>query len=1089
MNIAELSIKKHTVTWTLSLVFLVLGYLAYHDLPRLEDPEFVIKEALIITPYPGASPGEVEKEVTEKIEKALQELGQLKRVESYSSRGLSIVRVVIKDKYDKALLPQVWDEMRQNINDVQTQLPSGTSPSIVNDDFGDVYGVYFALTGEGYSYRELKKVAELLKRELLAVTDVKKIVLFGEQTEVVYVEMAKDKMAALGITRDEIFRALHAKNLPADSGRIKIGSEHIAVYPTGTFTSEKDFGSLFIAGRNGRLIYLRDVADIRRGYMEPPQNFLRFNGKAAVGIAVSTVQGGNVVTMGEAVKQRINELMPLIPVGMELNVIAMQSDAVTQAVNGFVMSLTESVAIVIIVLLIFMGLRSGLIIGFILILTIAATFLVMEYFNIALERVSLGALIIALGMLVDNAIVVVDGMKVRMEQGMEGRRAAVEVVGQNALPLLAATAVAVLAFASIGSMENATGEYCRSLYYVILISLSLSWLTAVTTTPLLTQQFLKEKKRKEKVAKGPYNGRFYKVYRKIMSQQFLKGKKDKNRGKKEVKEPYTGRFYQIYRKFLISAIRFRWVTISVVTGLFILAVFGFGYLEDLFFPASNRPQLVVECQFREGIHIRETEKQVARMEEYLATLDGVTDIASAVGAGHPRFMLTYAAPVEADTNYCNILVSISDRGMIDSVYTRAQEGLERIMPDAVVNVKKFTLGPGEGGKIQLRINGPDPSVLRSLAEKALAIMADDPGAKAVRSEWGTPVKVVHPVIAEDRARRQGIDRPMVAQAVQANFSGVPVGVYREGVELIPIVARAPENERKTMEDMRNIQIFSPTAGRDIPLLTVIDGFTTTSEDIRVSRRNRRGMIKLHCDARTELPSILLARLKPKIELALGVDTSAYLGKEIAPEDYTANTIPLKFDDMIPLKGMPGYFIAWSGEEEDSVESQGQLAESVPIFFGLMILIVVALFNAFRQPLIIWLTVPLAVIGVTAGLLMFGQPFGFMALLGLMSLSGILIKNAIVLIDQIDLEIRQGKAPFAAVVDSGVSRMRPVVLAALTTMLGMIPLFTDVFFVSMAVTIVFGLGFASLLTLVFVPTLYAVFFNIKYESKFVRSGEK
>jgi len=1049
MNIAELSIKKNVITWTMTVVVLLLGFLAYRDLSRLQDPEFVIKEAVVATPYPGASPGEVEKEVTERIEKAVQELGQLKRVESFSSRGFSVVRVVIKDEYDKASLPQVWDEMRRKIRSVQEQLPPGAGPSLINDDFGDVYGVYFALTGEGYSHAELKRVAELLKRELLTVTDVKKVVFFGEQTEAIYVEMAKEKMAALGITCEEIFTALSAKNLPADTGKIKIGSEHVPIYPTGTFTSEKDFGELFIAGRGGRLIYLKDVADIRRGYMDPPENILRFNGKPAIGIAISTVLGGNAVVMGDAVQRRIDELMPRIPVGMELGVVSMQSEAVTEAVNGFLVNLLEAVVIVVVVLLLFMGLRSGLIIGFILALTIAATFVLMNIYDIALERISLGALIIALGMLVDNAIVVVDGMKVRMEQGMDGLKAAREVVGQNAVPLLGATAVAVLAFASIGSMKNAAGEYCRSLYQVILISLSMSWLTAVTTTPLMTKLFILDGKRKKETVRGSKN-------------------------------PYDGRFYRAYRRVLIAAMRFRWITLALVAGMFIVSVFGFGYVDDMFFPPSTRPQIMVECQFREGIHIRETEKAVARVEAYLRGLEGVSDIASALGAGHPRFLLTYDVPVDAGANYCCILASVVDYRTIDGIYTRVQNDLERMMPDATVNVKRFNLGPGNGGKIQLRINGPDPVVLRSLAEKAMAVMTSDPETKALRSEWGAPVKVVRPVIAEDRARRLGIDRTMVARAIRSNFSGVAAGVYREGIELIPIISKAPVNERIAMENMRDIQIFSPTAGRNIPLSQVVDGFATESENARISRRQRRGLIKLHCDARTELPSELLARLKPRIEAALGVDVEAYLGARVDPGQEGVGTGAVKFDDILPLKGMPGYFLAWSGEAEESAEANDQLGANVPIFFGMMVLVVIGLFNALRQPLIIWLTVPLGIIGVTVGLLLLQQPFGFMALLGLMSLSGMLIKNAIVLIDQIDLEIRGGKAPLRAVVDSGVSRMRPVMLAALTTMMGMIPLFQDPFYVSMAVTIVFGLGFATLLTLLFVPTLYATFFNIQLE---------
>ncbi len=1048
MNIAEFSIRKSVITWTMTVVMLVLGYVAYQGLPRLEDPEFAIKNAVIITPYPGASPEEVQEEVSDKIEKACQELGQLKRVESYSARGLSTVKLEIKDKYDKDALPAVWDELRRKILDVIPQLPPGAGPPVVNDSFGDVFGVYFGLTGEGFTYAEMKDVAELLKRELLTVQDVKKVTFFGEQKEAIYVEMSRAKMAALGITQEQIFAALQAKNLPVDAGRIKIGPEYMAIKPTGEFKSEKEFGELFIASSNGRLIYLRDVATIWRGYVDPPSKILRVNGKPAIGIAVSTVLGGNAVTMGEGVLARIAELTDQIPLGMDLVEISMQSKSVTKAVNGFIVNLLEAVAIVIVVLFLFMGLRSAIIIGFILLLTIAATFVIMGYYQITLERISLGALIIALGMLVDNAIVVVDGMKIRMQKGVDGLAAAREVVGQNAVPLLGATAVAVLAFASIGGMTNSTGEYCRSLYYVILISLSLSWLTAVTITPLMTKQFVLSRKDRQAGADG-------------------KGK-----------DPYNNRFYRSYRAFLNGAIKARWLTIAVVLGLFAVSLYGFSYVENLFFPASTMPMFQVECQFREGTHIRETEKGVKQIEEYLMKIDGITQVASAIGGGHPRFILTYDTPVEAASQYTNILVSVNDYRLIDGLQDTIQNDLEQMLPDAIVNVKKFNLGPALGGKIQLRINGPDPEIIRAMAEKAMHVLREE-GAKAVRSEWGEKVKVPQPVLAEDRARALGITRPMVARALQANFSGLTTGLYREGIDLIPIIARAPASERDTIEDLQELQIYSPSAGKNIPILQVLKGIRTEWENARISRWHRRQMIKIHADPRNELPASLFARVKPRIEQLLGVDVAAYRGYPLKEgEEYTDKTIPLKYDDILPIKGMPGYFIAWGGELETSADSSKQLAENIPIYFGMMILVVIFLFNAFRQPLIIWLTVPLSLIGVTAGLLLLKQPFGFMALLGLMSLSGMLIKNAIVLIDQIDLNLKEGMNGLDAVVESGVSRMQPVMMAALTTMMGMIPLFTDAFFVAMAVTIVFGLGFASILTLVFVPVLYATFFRIR-----------
>ncbi|RUM90276.1 MAG: AcrB/AcrD/AcrF family protein [Thermodesulfatator sp.] len=1047
MNIAEFAIKKSVITWTLTFVVLILGYFAYMGLPRLEDPEFAIKEAVIITPYPGASPMEVQEEVTEVIEKAVQQMGQLKRVESYSSRGLSVVDVKIKDKYRKDDLPQVWDELRRKMGDNEKNLPPGAGPITVNDDFGDVYGVYFGLVGEGYTFAELKDIAELLQRELLVVQDVKKIELFGVRSEAIYVEMSRSKMAALGITRQDIFNALQAKNLPVDSGRIKFDTQYLAINPTGEFKSEKDFEKLFIASKQGKLIYLRDVATVKRGYVDPPSKVLRVDGQEGIGIAISTVLGGNAVTMGNAVLKRLAELDDQIPVGMELKEISMQSKSVTKAVNGFVINLLESVAIVIVVLAVFMGVRAGTIIGFILLLTISATFVVMGYYHITLERISLGALIIALGMLVDNAIVIVDGMKVKMKKGIDGLQAAKDVVGQNSMPLLAATAVAVMAFASIGGMNNSTGEYCQSLYYVILISLSLSWLTAVTTTPLVTKKFILSKKEMEA------------------------GGSDE--------EAYGGKFYQIYRKFLASAIKARWISIGVVIALFITSVIGFGYVKQLFFPASTRPQFMVECQFREGIHIRDTEKNVVRIEEYLKKQKGITMISTAIGGGHPRFLLTYSVPVDAASQYACVLVSVDDYRHVDKIRVKIQNDLESMFPDACINVKKFNLGPATGGKIQLRINGSDPEELRALANKAMAIFRQE-GAKAVRTEWGEKVKLPIPILAEDRAMALGITRPMVAQAIQSNYSGTTTGVYREGINLIPIIARAPDDERDTIEDLSEIQLFSPMAHKYVPILQVLNGLDTGWENARISRWHRRLMIKLHADPRgQELPAELMARVKPKIEQALGVDLAAYRGRPLEEgEKWTASTIPIKYDDILPLKNRAGYFIAWGGELEDSSDSQKQLAQNIPIYFGMMVLIVIFMFNAFRQPLIIWLTVPLALIGVTAGLLLLHQPFGFMALLGLMSLSGMLIKNALVLIDQIDINIRSGMGGMEAIVESGVSRMQPVMMAALTTMMGMIPLFQDAFFVSMAVTIVFGLGFATVLTLVFVPVLYATFFGIK-----------
>ena len=1043
MNLGRASIEKSVITTTLSLVLLVVGWISFGNLSRLEDPEFTIKEAIITTTYPGASAEEVEQEVSDVIERAVQELGQLWRVESTSTRGVSSIKAVMRDQYDAERLPQVFDELRRKVTDYQSQLPPGAGPSSVNDDYGDTYGVYLVLTGEGYTFAELKEYAKLLRRELLLVDDVKRVVLWGDQREAVYVETSRAKMAALGVSPNDIFNALSAKNLPADAGRIFLEPEHLTINPTGEYTSEQEFGELLIRARGGdSLVFLKDVATISRGYVDPPRQLIRFNGQPGIGIGISTVRGGNVVTMGDALAVRLQQLENQTPLGMELEVISMQSAAVTLAVNSFMVNLLEAVVIVVVVLLIFMGVRSGLLIGGILFLTISGTFLFMDILSVTLERISLGALIIALGMLVDNAIVIVEGMKVKIEAGQDPTDAAADVVSQSGTPLLGATVVAIVAFAAIGTSDDATGEYCRSLFTVIFISLGLSWVTAVTTTPLV-------------------------------GKWVLKGRPAGATGEPE--DPYKGFVFQAYRRALATCIRFRGLTVAVVLAIFAIAMMGFGQVDQMFFPDSTRPQFFIELYLPEGTHIRETEQQLEDVEEYLMGLEGVTSVATAIGGGDLRFLLTYV-PIKAGSSNAAIFVEVKDYRIIGAMMSEVRQRLDTLIPGAVFNVRKFLLGPGEGGKIQLRISGPDRDVLRAYATKAKRIMQAS-GAVAVRDEWKEKVKVVRPLMADSRARQLGITRPQLATALQAAFDGTTTGVYREGDELLPIIARAPEYERSGADNIQDLQIWSPAAGRMIPMRQVLTGFATEFEDANIWRRDRSTTIKLHCDADGELASALFARIKVDIEKALDVDLGALLGN--VPAEHTTRTVPIRFSDQIPIQGAPGYFFAWGGEAEDSVKAQNALAGSIPMFLGIMILTVVMLFNAVRQPLIIFLTVPLALIGVSAGLLAFGQPFGFMALLGMLSLSGMLIKNAIVLIDQIDLEIGEGKDRFEAIIDSGVSRLRPVSMAALTTILGMIPLLADAFFISMAVTITVGLAFATVLTLIFVPVLYTILFRIPY----------
>ena len=1016
MNLAEFSLRNRTTTGVLAMVLLGAGIVSFNGLSRLEDPEFTIKEALVITPYPGATALEVEQEVSDKIEQAVQQLGQLKEVESKSDRGLSTVTVRIKDKYDKFALPQVWDELRRKVNDVQGKLPPGAGPSIVNDDYGDVFGVFVAIYGDEYSPAELKEYAKLLRRELLLVHDVSKIELWGDRTEAVYVEPNRDRMSQLGIHPRQIVDGLRDKNIVSDSGRINVGESFIAVEPTGTFSTVREFEDLLLSGVSeaGKgQIYLRDVADVRRGYVEPPTRLLRYDGHPAIGLGISTTSGGNVVTMGAAVEKRARELAALTPLGIEFGIISLQSDAVTTAIDGFLVSLGEAVLIVVVVLLAFMGLRSGLIIGFVLGLTICGTFIFMGPWDVALERISLGALIIALGMLVDNAIVVVDGVLVRTKRGEDAAEAAKAVVAQTSMPLLGATAVAIMAFGAIGLSEDSTGEFCRSLFRVVFISLGLSWITAVTVTPLLCVMFLKPEKPKPGDATGGEAG------------------------------AYGGALYTAYRTFLGLAIRFRYVSTAIVLVLFGVSLWGFQYVDKTFFPNSTRPQFMVDFWLPQGTYIDDTMETSTAVEEYLLELDGTTHVTTLGGAGGLRFLLTYS-PEKVNSAYLQYLVDVEDYATIEDQIAKVEQELPELFPDAEVYGRKFILGPGSGGKIQIRFSGPDPEKLRTLASETMTILHEDGGAKAIRTDWRDQVKVIRPIVAEEEANYAGVSQPDIAMTIAIGFEGVQVGVYRESDELLPIIIRAPEPERSEVESIQNLQIWSPAARGNIPLRQVVSSFDTDFEDEIVQRLNRKSTITVHTDPIFGASSRLRQRILPKVEA---------------------------------LEMGPDYEIEWWGEFRDSSRAAAGIAASLPFFLLSMVLIVIGLFNALRQPLVIWLCVPLAIIGVTAGLLLTRQPFGFMALLGFMSLSGMLIKNAIVLIDEVELQKTQTSDIYKAIVESGVSRLRPVSMAALTTALGMIPLVFDAFFIAMAVTVIFGLMVATVLTMVMVPVFYAMLFRV------------
>ena len=1025
MNPGEFSVKNSRVVLVAMALAIIGGLVAYQNIGRLEDPEFTIKQALIITPYPGASAGEVAQEVSNPIEIACQQLAQLDFVESESTRGRSVVTVNIKDHYDRGSMPQVWDELRRKIADVQAQLPPAIrGQSMVIDDFGDVYGIFFAVTGDGFSFPEIRRYVEFLRRELLQVPGVKSVALFGEQREVVFLEISRQRLAQLGINEEEIYNKLQEKNIAADGGRIRVGDEHVALDPTGAFESATAMLDLVIGSdQSGRQLRLGDIATIERGDQDPPRRILRYDGKPAIGLGISSVPGGNVVKMGAAVRAKLAELQTNQPVGIEIGEINFQPEAVSQATNEFMFNLGKAVAIVFVVLIIAMGRKTGFIIGLVLFLTIMATFLVMYIKgDLLMERISLGALIIALCMLTDNAIIVIEGIKVGIESGRNKLEVVREVVAENQWPLFGATAIGVIAFAAIGLSEDSTGEYTNSLFWVILIALSLSWVSSVTATPLLS---------------------------------YLLFKPLPNNGQKQQKNPYDALPFRIYRQLLTLALRHRWLVVIACIVAFVASLFGFQKVDQSFFPPATRPQFMVDVFLPAGTHIRATERLAGDIQQFIQEQPGVTHVTSFIGGGGLRFLLVYS-PENENPAYVQFLVDVEDPSKISSLLAAIQTQLDDNYPNANAIAKKFLLGPGSGGRVQARFSGPDPDELRRLGDLAIHVLEADGNALCIRSDWRERVTTIRPELLESQARRNGITRVEVARTLASSFEGRPVGFFREPgsaatglfpqeTRLLPIVARPPLFERDDIAALSSMQIWSPVARRMIPLSQVTDGSEIVWEDPTVARRDRFPTLTVHADPATGLPSQLLDRVKQSIEA-------------------------------IPLP--PGYSLAWGGEFEDSTQARAALVEPLPYVLALMVFIVVCLFNSIRTTVLIWLIIPLFIIAVTVGLLLTRMPFGFMATLGVLALGGELIKNQIVVLSKILTLKAKGTPPFQALLDGGTAKMRPVCMVVLTTVLGMIPLLTDPFFGSMAVCIMFGLSFAAVLSLIVTPVLYAIFYNIQ-----------
>jgi multidrug efflux pump subunit AcrB len=1037
MSLTAIAIEKRTVSYFVVILLVLAGIGAFLSLGQLEDPEFTVKTAVITTLYPGASPEEVELELTDRLELAIQEMPQVDYIESFSRAGMSLISVEIKHKYVAEELPQIWDELRRKIRNIEAMLPPGAGRPDVSDDFGDVFGFQLAVVGDGFSYADLEKYAKDIRKELSLVDNVARVDLWGVQKKAIFVNVSQAQLAELGLSDASVKATLEQQNMVVDAGGVDLQRKRFRIAPTGEFKSPEDIGNLHVRAsfgdelsnltadadkpvsseRAAELIRIKDIATVERGYLEPPSTMMRYNGKPAIGISITNVSGINVVKVGQAIDERLEKILPMLPVGIEVHRFHWQSGIVNQAVKGFLINFGEAVAIVLIVLTLAMGWRMGVVIGSSLILTILTSFILMAIFGIDLQRMSLGALIIALGMMVDNSIVVADGIVVRMKEGMDPKKAAIEAASQPSMPLLGATVIAIMAFYPIFVSDEGAGEYCRTLFTVVGISLFTSWVISMTITPLQCIDMLPKPKQDEKDT-----------------------------------DPYAGKFYRVFRGIVERAIRVRFLTIGTLVALLVVALMGFGKIDQMFFPDSSMTKFMIDYWAPEGTRIETVAEDLKKAEDKFLGDKRVDSVATFIGAGPPRFYL----PVDPESpyqSYAQFIVNVNDFRDITDLLNELDAWFAEEFPQALIPMRRYGVGPSNTWKFELRISGPataDPAILRSLADEVVSIVEASPLSDDARTNWRQRVQKVVPEYNQERARWALVTRENIANTTKRAYDGLSIGLYREEDDLIPIVLRHVAEERKSVSNMGVLQVQPGSSAYTIPMLQVTDGIHTAWENPLIWRRDRRRTITIESN--------------PIFGVTLPSQRASVL------EEIEAIDLP------------SGYTMEWGGEFEDTVDATASLIPGMIPALAIILFIIVALFNAVRPLLIILLTIPFAIIGITAGLLAANTPFGFLALLGAMSLSGMMIKNAIVLLDQVNLELEAGKSRYQAMVDSALSRLRPVVLAAATTVLGVIPLLQDVFWIGMAVTVMAGLTFGTILTMIIVPVLYCTFFRVKSPGK-------
>lgn len=1021
MDLTRQAIEKNRITAVALVLILYAGASAFLGMPQNEDPGFIIRTAQVLTFFPGASPDRVELLVTDKLEEAIQEIPELDYVNSISKSGVSEVFVNIQESETE--MRPIWDDLRRKVERAARSLPEGTVGPFVNDEFGDVFGILIALTGDGFTYAELKDVADQVRNELLKIRDAAKVEIAGAQDERIFVEYSNAKLAEIGVSALYLKQVLEARNILLPGGDINTGQERIILEPSGNFESVEDLRRTILSVPGGTgLIYLEDIARVTRGTIDPPRSKVRASGVPALVLGVSMRDGGNLITLGKRVRETVRRLEQRYPIGIEFDIVAFQPEVVKKKVDDFVGNLLQAILIVTVVMLVSLGFRTGLVVSSLIPMAIVMSLLVMSAFGIGLDQISLAALIISLGLLVDNSIVMSESILVGMQEGKSPVEAAVSAARELRIPLLTSSLTTAAAFLPIYLAESTTGEYTAPLFKVVTITLLCSWVLSLTMVPMFCVYFLRVN------ATGQSDG-------------------------------YRSKSYRLYRQALLGLLRHRWLSAGGVVVIFVGVLQLFAFIPNIFFPPKDRPMFTAELELPIGTPIERTEAVVASVEAFLADSlmvgasgeEGVTNWASFIGQGPPRYTLTYS-PRAPSPEYAMLLVNTSSYDIID---VKLVPALERhclmSYPDVKPTIRSMQNGPPVTDPVEVRVSGEDAGALFSIVDEIKAKLSAFPNTKNVSDDWGARTKKLDVRIDQARARRAGLSSQDVAISLQTSLSGFETTQYREGDEIIPVTLRTVEAERKDIGKLETMNIFSQVTGRTVPLSQVAD-LEVVWQPSKILRRNRLKTVTVSCG------------LGPG---GTAVEVVDALDEWLAPGS---------------AEWPVGYAYAYGGEIEASVEANKSVGEKVPIAALVIILLLVGQFNSIRRPLIILLTIPLGLIGVILGLLAANSYFGFMTFLGVISLAGIVINNAIVLIDRINIEVNEnGLDPARAVIEAGQRRLRPIVLTTCTTVGGMLPLWYGggVMFQPMAIAIIFGLVFATALTLGVVPLLYSMLFRVDF----------